>query len=284
MDLTTSQAQATRNPAPRASERKSAGYPSAKFRKSASNLAVCLALVFLTLAVVPINSAHGADESEEDFSWKTHIELSFASTNGNTDTQSISGKFEFKKEGPRNRYFFNGTVLRTENLGTETSNRITLDSRIERPLTARTFALFSGGYLRDKFSGYELRLFAGPGLGAELIPGKKHHLQALLNFLYYHDEFTTGDNGTDDYVNSTVSAKYRWKIRENLRFNETLDFSMSLKDRKRYFIDSVSSLDIKVGGPVSMGVSYTVNYQHSPPSSEIKHTDTTFLTSLIIDL
>lgn len=244
--------------------------------------ALCIPVFLVLLVFTP--ALADTKSGEKIYPWKTHIELSFTSTNGNSDTQTISGKFGIKKEGPVNRYYLSGSLLRSESQGVETSNRLAFDGRLERPVTKRFYLLYSAGYLRDRFSGYDLRLYTGPGLGAEIIKWEKQHLQTVINILYYHDEFTSGEKGTDDYINPKASARYEWRIRENVKFTEEADFSISLKEPKRYFIDSTTSFSVKIGGPLSLGVSYTVNYQHAPPSPDIKHTDTTFLTSLVIDI
>jgi putative salt-induced outer membrane protein len=222
-------------------------------------------------------------EADAGVPWKLRAELSYVNTSGNTDTQTLAGKLDLKKEGPVNRYFANGSYLKAEGSGTDTSDKLVVENRYERVLTERYFGLFTVGYLSDKFSGYDFRAYAGPGAGIEIINKPKQRLQGLLSILYNHDEFSRGTESADDYVTARATGKYEWKALENLTFKETLDYFTSVEETEVYFVDSVTALEVKVNGRISVGMNYTVNYQNRPPSAELRHTDTTLLTTLIID-
>jgi putative salt-induced outer membrane protein len=218
-----------------------------------------------------------------DNPWKVRIELSYVNTSGNTDTRTLAGKLAAKKEGAFNRYYLDGSYFQTESEGEETSNKLKLEGRFERVVTKRLFGLFSAGYFRDKFSGYDFRAFGGPGLGIDLIKTDRHGLQVLTSLLYYHDELSAGEESTDDYAAGKATARYEWRVLENLKIKETLDYFVSFEDTQRSFIDSVTSAEVKINTRLSLGLSYIVNYQNAPPSPDIEHTDITFLTTLIID-
>ena len=240
-----------------------------------------LVLSLFILACAPAASFAGQETAEHP--WKTRAELSYVNTSGNTDTSTFAVKASIKKEAPVNRYFFNSSYRLTQNRNEETSNRLTLDGRYERVLTERTFGLFTAWYSRDRFSGYDSRVFAGPGAGRDFIRTERHLLQGLAILLYNHDEFSVGEEGTDDYVSAKATAKYEFKARENVKLTETLDYSASLEETGRYFLDSVTSVKVKINAHLSLGVNYTINYQNEPPSEELQHTDTTLLTTLIVD-
>ncbi len=242
--------------------------------------------IFIILAclVIPISSNAGTEGTEEPQSKiKTRTELSFVQTSGNTDTQTFSVKAEAKKEGVKNRYYLTAKALYAKEDGRETSNQSSIDGRWERVLSERLFGLLTSGFSMDKFSGYEYRLYAGPGLGYDLIKTDRHVLQSLLSLIYSYDEFSVGDISSDKYVTGKVTLKYEWKILENLKFKEKLDYSVSFKDTNNFFIDSATAVEAKINRALSLGISYVVNYQNLLPSPEIKRTDTTFLTTLIID-
>ena len=239
--------------------------------------------IFIILAclVIPISSNAGTEEPESKI--KTRTELSFVQTSGNTNTQTFSVKLEAKKEGIKNRYFITSKALYAREDGRETSNQSSIDGRWERVLSERLFGLLTSGFSMDKFSGYEYRLYGGPGLGYDLIKTDRHVLQSLLSLIYSYDEFSVGNVSSDSYLTGKVTLKYEWKILENLKFKEKLDYSVSFKDTDNFFIDSATSVETKIHRALSLGISYVVNYQNLLPSPEIQHTDTTFLTTLIID-
>jgi putative salt-induced outer membrane protein len=237
-------------------------------------------LFLISICIVP--NIH-AEEMQNEGQWKIRTEISLADTSGNTDIQTISGKLEIKKEGPINRYFLNGRILQVKDRDRETSNKVSSEARWERGITERLFALLSAGYIRDIFSGYEYRLFGGPGMGYTFIDTGVHRLQWLISSIYYHDEFSGEVKGSDDYLAGKTTLKYEWKILENLKFKETLDSYISFKNKDKYFVDSESAIEVKVNKSVSIGINYVVNYQNILPAPGVEHTDTTFLTTLIID-
>jgi putative salt-induced outer membrane protein len=252
-------------------------YKHLSLKKTAVALPAVLFLVLFSVHKSP------AEEGPAGEPVKLRVEFSFVTTSGNTETQTASGKLSLKKEWVVNRLFLEGSLLQAESGDRETANRMAASSRYERVLTERLFGTVEAGYFRDKFSGYDFRVFAGPGAGYDFIRTERHRLKGLVAVLYYYDEFSDDERGFDDYPGARASAKYEWDVLENLKFSQTVDLSVSLEDTERSFIDSVTSAEVKIKGPFSLGVSYIVNYQNEPPAPDIEETDTTLLTSLMID-
>jgi len=224
-----------------------------------------------------------AGEEKTQAPWKAHIELSNVTTSGNTDTGTLAGKLEAKKEGKVDRYILKGNLLRAEDRGQEKANKWFLDARWERILKEKLFGFLTASYLKDKFSGYDYRVNAGPGVGYSFIETEDHELKGLVAILYSSDKFSEGDKSTDSYASRKTALNYVWHISENLKFVENADYLVSFEDTDRYFANSETALEAKVNGAVSLGASYTISYQHKPPFPNIQRTDKVFLTSLIID-
>jgi putative salt-induced outer membrane protein len=243
---------------------------------------VFILTLFILLAVCA-SSYSFAENLHAEIPWKARVEISYVNTSGNTDTQTFAGKFEIKREGYVNRYFLDGSALRAESDGEETSNKFLLEGRWERVFTERFFGLLTGGFSRDTFSGYDYRVFGGPGIGYDLIKTEEHTMQGLVSFLYYYDEFSVSNRSSDDYIAGKATFKYKRKIQENLTFKETVDYFVSFEDTDRFFVDSDTSMEVKINSALSLGVSFLINYQNELPSPDLQHTDTTFLTKLIVD-
>lgn len=250
--------------------------------------------IFLLLAILFGSGVNlSAQEQEDDPQWKTHLEFSNVITSGNTDSSNMSGKLDISKEEDINRYFLKGNALYGEEKGEETKNKWSLSTRWERIFTGRLFGFLSANYIDDKFSGYDYRVGGGPGLGFDVVKTEDHNLKGLISSLYYYDRFSDPQDPnekSDSYLSGQAEIDYKWQILENLTFGQTVNYLISFEDEdneteknKRYFIDSETSLKVKVNKHVSLGVSYMIAYQNLLPSPDKKHTDTTFLTSLIID-
>jgi putative salt-induced outer membrane protein len=242
-------------------------------------------IVGLSVGVVLAGVTAGqAEEQGDQAPWKIRVELSHVRTSGNTDTETLSGKLEAKKEGEIHRYILKGNALHAEDEGEETANKWLLDGRWERVLREDLFGFLTASYLRDKFSGYDYRANGGLGLGYDLIKTKQHQVKGLISTLYSQDKFSEADKGSKSYMSGKAAIYYVWQLLENLRFKENADYLVSFEDTDTYFINSETALEVEVNGTISLGLSYSIAYQHRPPSPDFERTDTLFLASLIIDL
>jgi putative salt-induced outer membrane protein len=210
-------------------------------------------------------------------------EASFAQTKGNTDTMTISGKIKVTRYIEEFKITASGAVLRTESSGVETEDKLKFDIQAERDITERLFALGSFNYLRDTFAGYNFRIFIGPGIGYTFIDSEKRLLQAVSLLLYNYDDFSSGIQGTDENISFKLSGKYSQHITESVSFKQTLDYTVSLEDGNRFFIDSETRFEVRLNDTFSLGLSYIINYQNDPPSATVDETDTTLFTSIIAD-
>ena len=239
------------------------------------------AAVVASLLTVPAGAAEGT-AAEAPKGWKFRAEGSYVRTTGNTDTQTLGAVLDASREveGDANRYYAKGKALFAENDGDQTANRWFAEGRYERGFTERFFGFLTASYLKDKFSGYEYRFNAGPGLGYDLVKTERHRLKGLLGVLWSHDEFEEG--GSDSYAMGKATLDYAWQIRENLKFKQLLDYQASFQDSDVFFLKSETALEVKINTLLSLGVGYIVNYQNEPPA-DADETDTAFLTSLIVD-
>ena len=235
-------------------------------------------------AVLAGATAGKAEEQGDQAPWKIRVELSHVRTSGNTDTETLSGKLEAKKEGEIHRYILKGNALHAEDEGEETANKWLLDGRWERVLREDLFGFLTASYLRDKFSGYDYRANGGLGLGYDLIKTKQHHVKGLISTLYSQDKFSEAGRGSESYISGKAAIYYAWQISESVRFKENADYLVSFEDTDTYFINSETALEVEVNRIISLGLSYSIAYQHRPPSPDFERTDTLFLASLIIDL
>ncbi len=213
--------------------------------------------------------------------WKSHVELSYVRTSGNSDIETFSTKAEIERNGVFNRLYGKGEFLYGKTDGKENTNKTYLQGRWERILSGKLFGFLQGDFLHDRFSGYDYRTVWGAGFGYDVLKNEKHYLKTLLSFGYTFEDFKTG--GTNDYFTGNIGLTYTWNIRKNIVFKEDAQYLQSFKNYTVYYINSTTSVEVKINSHLSLGVGYKVSYQHSPPSPDYTKTDTTFLTSLILD-
>ncbi|WP_457643179.1 DUF481 domain-containing protein [Persephonella sp.] len=219
--------------------------------------------------------------AEEKKNWKVHGELSYVKTSGNSDTETFATKVEANWEKTVNRLLGKGSFLYGKTKNTENTNKLYLLGRWERLLTDRLFAFVQGDYLKDKISGYNYKTVWSAGLGYDILKTEKHTLKGLAALGYTFSDYKDGPN--KDYTTGLAELDYKWNIRENLVFKQLLNYQVNLEDTNVYYIKSDSSLQVKINANFALGVGYKVFYQSKPPTKNIEKTDTTFLTSLILD-
>ncbi len=240
---------------------------------------IAVSLIFLFACAAPLYAGELAYiEGVDD-----RAEASYASTNGNTDTMTVSGKIKVTRYIEDFKVSAKGAVLRTESDGTETEDKLRLDIWAESDITDSIFALGTFIYLRDTFAGYNFRIFVGPGIGYTIIDTEERLVQVISSLLYNYDDFSTGTEGTDENLSFKLTGKYSQHIPETISFKQILDYTVSLEDGQKYFIDSETKFEARLNDTFSLGLSYIVNYQNDPPSALVKETDTTLFTSIIAD-
>jgi len=214
---------------------------------------------------------------------KTHTELSYMTSSGNSDTDTFSLKSELSKKF-NDIHSVNGKITAlyvTDSNGDAIANQHHLEGKYNYTFSSDFFAYLKANYTKDKFSGYNYRYTIGPGFGYHIpIRDKAHSLDLSLGALYSEDKIEA-DDSTETYQSSEVELKYVWNIQENLKFKEDISYRTDLDKTENYYADSVTSIEQKLSDKLSLGLSYTIKYQNESPT--YKNTDRIFLTSLIID-
>ena len=248
-----------------------------------------------------LNAADNIDKNE----FKTHTELSFVQTQGNTDTTAFSFDFAGKKAWDKHSAKLDIDALYGIDSGVETKNKILGEFNYDY-LFAKNFTVnYLLGYKNDKFSGFEYQFYTGPGIKYLVLDSKVHKLNFQGNILYNLDETmneyfdANGDeikypypdgtagatvvNGkSEDYTGYSLKGDYAWKITENFDFVQELSYRSDFDNADYYFAFSKTGVMAKISDMFSMGVSYKIDYTNLPPADK-EYSDRTFMTSLIID-
>ncbi len=220
----------------------------------------------------------------QDKVWKTRVGVSFVRTTGNSETETLSGKCDVEGTGKGNRYILNADALRAKGGGQTIAEKGKFAIRVERTFTGRLFGFITAAYLRDTFAGYNRRLSVGPGLGLNLILGERHKLKGRASTIYFSDVYTVPGSPTDAYATAKTALDYEWTIKEHVSFKAQSDAAISLEDSDKAFINGEAVLQVGINSRLAVGLAYALRYQNRVPVPQIKKTDTTFTTSLIVNL
>ncbi|MBN1781936.1 DUF481 domain-containing protein [bacterium] len=222
--------------------------------------------------------------SGEEKTGKTDLGLSYVATSGNTSTETFSGKLSMERECVSVRCLFRGSMLQTRDNDEEKANKLELGTRGEKVVTAGLFVFLEFTYTRDRFSGYTYRASVGPGLGYDIISNEKHQFKSLVSSMLYKDKYAVGDTDEETYGTVKTALNYMWQIQPNMKLESNSHYLVSVKDTEKSFFLWDAAVNVAINSRFSIGVSYQVNVQNQVPAPEIKKTDTSFMTSLLVHL
>ncbi len=238
---------------------------------------------------------------------KTHTELGYIETNGNTKTKTFNLDATAKKAWGKHKGKINFDGQYAEDSGTETKNKYLLELNYNYAFTDRLAFDYLVGYKVDKFSSYDYQFYTGPGAEYKALVMKKHKLTVSGNILYSVDQeadtnyadaaktivipYPNPDNTPvvavtygqkNDYAAYRLKGVYDYQITKTLKFNQELSIRGQLNDLQNYFGYSKTSLNSKISDIFSAGISYKADYVNQPATDK-EHTDTTLTVNLIMD-
>lgn len=217
---------------------------------------------------------------------KTHTELSYVQTTGNTESKSFAMAFNLDKKWERHIFGIQSAALFSTEDDNETKNKWNINANYGYRFSERLSAGYLINYSQDRYSGYDSQLYTGPDVAFAALLGPVHTLDLSASIGYARDDIALPPSSTEDdiqtYTSGKAEANYAWQIVESLRFREDASYRVSFEDAQNYFVLSTTALESKISDVFSMGLSYKVDYKNQVPLGK-ERTDTTFLASLIID-
>ena len=212
---------------------------------------------------------------------KTHTELGYVSTKGNTNTTTFSVDSKIKKDIDKHSFAlaFDGQYAKDKD--TQTKNKYLVELDYGFKITDRFYFDYLIGYKKDRFSSYNYQAYTGPGAKYKAIISDKHNLTLNANLLYSQDEIE-GTNKINNYSSLQTKGLYEWQMAQNLKFAQELSYRTELENMDNYFMYSKTAFINKLNSILSAGISYKVDYVNLT-SIGTEHTDKTLTANLIID-
>ena len=188
---------------------------------------------------------------------KTHTEMSYVQTQGNTNTNAFSLDFKGQKAWDNNALKLDVDALYGDDEGVETRNKVLGELNYDYQFSKYFAFNYLTGYKNDKFSGYEYQFYTGPGIKYIALDSEAHSLDFQANVLYSLDEtmdkyidvngdeiaypYPDGTDGADkfpgdsnDYTGFSAKANYAWQIMKNLKFVQEASYRGDFDDSENY--------------------------------------------------
>jgi len=194
-------------------------------------------------------------------------ELSFVSTSGNTDTQTLGlgGSIECKPN--KWTYTAKAAFIRSEADDVETAKSLDTLFRAARDLAPRLKAYGQFIYFQNEFAGIENRYAVEGGLAYMLIVHPKHTLEIDGGIGYTKEDRVEVIGILDEdlsFATARTGAIYRWKISENAEFGDDTGFTFNLNDGNDWRFGNVAYIAAKLTTVFALKFSYAVTYLNNP--------------------
>ncbi len=213
--------------------------------------------------------------------WKTHFELGYIDTNGNTNTTSFNTDLKIQK-----RFLYRHLLIYTFDAQYSKEDEKTGKNKYFTELIYKyemkelwKFTYLSG-YKKDKFSAFDYQFYTGPGVLYKVFKTDKEKLSLECSILYSVDK-RYSDEESQQYVSGRLKGNYFYKIMDGLVLSEEASYRTELKSAQNYFIYSVTKLTSKIYKYFSMNLSYKVDY--TSEANEKENLDTTFSINGVVD-
>ncbi|QHG92002.1 DUF481 domain-containing protein [Sulfurimonas sp. CVO] len=237
------------------------------------------------------------------YTLNAHAELGYIVNSGNTDTEAFNLDAKVKNSFDKHSLELSLLYQYGEENSIESKNKFLSELLYDYMINDRFSFNYLAGYKDDKFSGFNYQFYTGPGAKYKVMKTQTQELAFDGNILYAYDDiedtykdtlgntvsypFPAGsinqnDGYSDSYAAYRVQAVYSAKIRENLKFNQTLSYRSEFSDADNFFVYSKSSLAVKISDIFSAGVNYYVDYINEPAAGKTS-TDRVFSFNLIAD-
>jgi len=211
----------------------------------------------------------------------SHVELGYVGTTGNTETQTFTFDGNLKRDWEKHAMLIKADAAYGEDSDVETKNKYFIEGAYDYKVTDNVAFNYIAAYKKDKFTDYNYQAYTGPGIKYKAIKTEQHVLDLTASALYSFDQFKIDDEN-DDYASYKLELKYDYKILENLKFNQELNYRSAFDDSEKYFVFSKSAITTKISDILSAGLSYKVDYINSVADDKEK-SDNTLAFNLIFD-
>lgn len=207
--------------------------------------------------------------------WTGRAQLGGFLTTGNSETAGVTGVLDLTREGLEWRHKLRAQADYQRSIGITTRDQYLFAYEPNWKIDSRRYVYGAAQYESDRFLGYTDRYSASAGAGYSAVQTPAVTLNLELGPAYRHTEFT--DATTESSIAARGSLDFDLKLSPGLTLMQD---AAAYLQRYNSTISGTTALAARLIGPLSARVSYTVQYESTPPLGRVS-TDTTSRASLV---
>lgn len=212
--------------------------------------------------------------------WAGSASAGLAMTSGNSDTSTVNAAYDIKRDtgGP---YLLKSTLLllygRAEDV--LTSDRLSLDGRVERKLSDRTSVFGQTQYLRDAFKSIDYLVSPTVGLNRLLVKNDRTELNADAGVGAVWEQNPGLELQTDGAV--SAGEKFTHKITTTTEFTQKIAALWKMDDFGDALYTFGAGLAASITAATQMKIEFLDTYKSRPPLPGVQKNDIATLVSFV---
>jgi putative salt-induced outer membrane protein len=210
--------------------------------------------------------------------WTGSLGLSYLSTSGNTDTESLGLSAQWSRQPTPWGLELAAAATRAESEGVETTERLFGTIRGKRALDER-WDLFAGlSHERNEFAGFDARSILEAGVVYRALSGPEHTLSFDAGATWTREEAVDGSE--DDWPGALLGLTYAWQISEGARLGQRLLWFPNLDRGDDWRLHSETALEAALASAWALRVACLWQRDAEPPPG-FETTDRSTAVSLV---
>ncbi len=200
--------------------------------------------------------------------WSGQGELGGFRSSGNTNNVGVTAGLNLEKKSENWRHKLTALADFQRTNGETTKEQFLFAYEPNYTISDRLFAYGLGQYERDRFQGFSSRISASAGLGYRVIDEENISLSVNAGPAWRQTSFIGG--GSDSSIAGLGALDFDWQIAERIKL--TQDGQIYIQSGNST-VRSITGLEAALSDALSARISYTVEYESSPPVGAVS-TDT----------
>lgn len=212
--------------------------------------------------------------------WVGSASAGLALTQGNSDTSTVNAAYELKRDTGGDLVIrSNGLLVWGKSEDTLTSDRLSLDGRVERRLSARTSIYGATQYLRDSFKSIDYLVSPTVGISRLLLKDDRTELGVDAGVGVVWEQNPGLERQTDGAV--TAGQQFTRKLTATTELKEKVAALWKMDD----FGDALYTFGAGIAASITAGtqmkVEFVDTYKSRPPLPGVKKNDIAVLVSFV---
>jgi putative salt-induced outer membrane protein YdiY len=232
--------------------------------------------LFSLVAPLLVSGTDGTPAAAQDAApvypqWNGTLSLGASWTDGNTETDSVTGAFNAVRRDEKDRWTldaftnYGSTTDTVTDAKTTTTNNSGLGAKYDYFYSKKMYLFGNGSGKVDHVADLDLRTVLGAGVGYQWKETEKLKWGTELGLSYVDEDFE--DNSFDtDFVAARVGSNLSYQISKSASFEQVAEILPSLDDSEDVIAKIDNRLKLNITGKWIAQIQYVLDFDGSVPT------------------